>query len=29
MQRNAMQVDVSWRNPARRYAQLYRQVGRK
>jgi starch synthase len=28
MQANAMQVDVSWRNPARRYAELYRQLAR-
>lgn len=28
MQRNGMTTDVSWRNPARRYADLYRQVAR-
>ena len=26
MQKNAMSVDVSWRNPARHYADLYREV---
>jgi starch synthase len=29
MQENAMRIDVSWRNPARRYADLYRQVARE
>ncbi len=29
MQENAMTTDVSWRNPARRYADLYRQVARR
>jgi starch synthase len=28
MQKNGMTVDVSWRNPARRYADLYREVAR-
>src|ERR1035437_1473625 len=28
MQKNGMTVDVSWRNPARRYADLYRQVAK-
>jgi starch synthase len=28
MQRNGMTVDVSWNDPARRYADLYRQVAR-
>lgn len=28
MQKNAMNVDVSWRNPARQYAGLYRKVAR-
>ena len=26
VRRNGMSTDVSWRNPARRYAQLYRSV---
>ncbi len=26
LQKNGMTVDVSWRNPARHYADLYRQV---
>jgi len=26
MQANGMAADVSWRNPARRYAQLYKQL---
>jgi len=26
MQTNGMQADVSWRNPARRYVQLYREL---
>jgi starch synthase len=29
MQENAMTTDVSWRNPARHYAGLYRQVARR
>jgi len=28
MQTNGMTVDVSWRNPARHYADLYRQVAK-
>jgi starch synthase len=28
MQKNGMSVDVSWRNPARHYADLYRQVAK-
>ena len=28
LQKNGMTVDVSWRNPARQYADLYREVGR-
>jgi starch synthase len=28
MQKNGMTVDVSWRNPARHYADLYRQVAK-
>ena len=28
MQKNGMSVDVSWRNPARRYADLYRQLAK-
>ena len=28
MQKNAMALDVSWRNPARRYAALYREIAR-
>jgi hypothetical protein len=28
MQKNGMSVDVSWRNPARHYADLYGQVAK-
>src|SRR6202022_617758 len=28
LQRNGMAVDVSWRDPARRYADLYRQIAK-